>query len=83
MVELVQLLASGPSGLERCVWSAVDVAGRCSPALAARLGDPHRWMAPYTLAEVDAAVRQIKPCSYLENVVGQRLRTRVLPARLG
>ena len=77
MVELVRLLASGPSDLQRRPWSALDVAGRCEGALLATLGDPHRWQPPYTEAQVDAALRHVKSCSYLENIVRD---TRALPA---
>ena len=69
MVELVRLLASGPSDLQRRPWSALDIAGRCEGGLLAALGDPHRWQPPYTEAQIDAALRHVKSCSYLENIV--------------
>jgi hypothetical protein len=69
MVELVQLLASGPSDVQRRMWSAVTVAGVAGPALVAALGDPHRWQLPYTEAEVGAALEHIHPCAYLETIV--------------
>ena len=77
MVELVRLAASGAPELLRTAWSAVDVAGRCDGPLQAALGDPHRWQLPYTEAEAEAAVRLIKPCSYLEQIV--RPCARALP----